>query len=365
MRRSLMAKTDKPDHGEPLAADAGLSRYARQIIYPRIGEEGQRKLLASRITLIGCGALGSVLADTMVRAGVGFTRIVDRDYVELNNLQRQMLFNERHAAGGIPKAIAAAESLVEINSSVEIEPIVADANATNIEALIDGSDLILDGADNFQIRYLVNDAAVKHGTPWVYGACVGADGTTMPIVPGQTPCFRCIWETPPQPGVSPTCDTAGILAGIVHVVASLQAVEAIKILTGQWDALNRNLTQIDIWSGRLQRIDMQAAREGTDCICCKQRRFDFLAGGLGDQAVSLCGRDAVQIAAPPDSRVDFERIAERIAGVAKSTPTINRYLLRFDVDSFRVTLFRDGRAIIKGATRPEEARTIYARYIGT
>lgn len=344
--------------------EASLDRYSRQILFREFGDEAQRKLGSARATLIGCGALGTVLADILVRAGLGFLRIVDRDYVEFNNLQRQVLFTEADAVEGAPKTIAAARRLAAVNSQVTIEPIIADANPVNIESLVEASQVILDGTDNFEIRFLVNDVAVKCGIPWVYGACIGAEGMVLPIVPGQTPCLRCVWEQPPPPGTSPTCDTAGVIAPIVHLVAALQAVEAMKLLMGRLDALSRGLMQLDAWSGRLERFDLQAARDTGECVCCKGRRFEFLAAG-GARTASLCGRNAVQIAGKSGLQLDFAEIAGRLAGTAKSPPQINRYLLRFEVDEFHVTLFRDGRAIIKGTSAPEEARTVYAKYIGT
>lgn len=344
--------------------DTSPDRYSRQILYDRIGPVGQQKLRSARVTLIGCGALGTVLANTLVRAGVGFLRIVDRDYVELNNLQRQVLFDERDVADGLPKAVAAANRLAAINTDVTVEPVVADANSNNIESFTDAAHLILDGTDNFETRYLINDVAVKHAIPWIYGACVGADGMVMPILPGETPCLRCVFEDPPPPGSGPTCDTAGVLGPIVQIVASLQAVEAIKILTDQPDALHRRLVQINAWTGQFQDFDMQPAFDDGDCRCCKAGVFDFLTRRQGDRSIALCGRNAVQIRPPSDSKVDLEAVASRVGPVSKTAPTLNRYLLRFEVDACQVTLFRDGRAIIKGTSEPEKGRGLYAKYIG-
>ncbi len=355
---------------DPKVNDAGgaktdLSRYVRQIIYEHMDEAAQRRLLESRVTLIGCGALGTVLANTLVRAGVGFLRIIDRDYVEWNNLQRQVLFDERDAENGNPKAVAAANRLGQVNSDVEIEPIIADVHGGNIESLVDNTGLFLDGTDNFEIRFLINDVAVKTKTPWVYGACVGASGMVMPILPGTTPCLRCIWDQPPPPGMNPTCDTAGILAPIVNIVAGLQSLEAIKILTGRLDSVSRRLVQIDAWGGQYDSFDMGGALENGQCRCCKEGVFDYLTGERSSRSTSLCGRDAVQIAAPEGTSVDLEALAVQVAPVAKSPPKSNRYLLRFEVDGCEITLFRDGRAIIKGVTEPDQARALYAKYIGT
>jgi molybdopterin-synthase adenylyltransferase len=355
---------DVPD-SQSQRPDRSLARYSRQILFEHIGEAGQRKLQSSRVTLIGCGALGTVLADTLVRAGVGFLRIIDRDVVELNNLQRQVLFGEDEAAEGTPKAVAAATRLAGINSEVTVEPIVADADPANIESFARSAHLLLDGTDNLETRFLMNDVAVKHRIPWVYGACVGADGLVMPIVPALTPCLRCIWDQPPSPGVALTCDTAGILAPVVHIVASLQVVEALKILTGQIDSLHRRLVQVNAWTGQFNQFDLQSAYDAGDCPCCRGGRYDYLAGGRTGRVTTICGREAVQIGAPPGASIDFEAIAAKVAPVAKSPPQFNRYLLRFEVDTYQITLFRDGRAIIAGTTGPNEARSIYARYVGT
>lgn len=342
-----------------------LSRYSRQMLFEGLGQAAQEKLLASRVTLIGCGALGTVLADTLVRAGVGFLRIVDRDYVELNNLQRQVLFDEADAADGLPKAAAAAARLQKINSAVTVEPVVTDAHAGNIEELIAGAHLILDGTDNFETRFLVNDVAVKHNLPWVYGACVGATGMVMPIIPGDGACLRCVWESPPPAGMSPTCDTVGVLAPVVHIVASLQAVEALKLLTGRSEKLNRKLVQIDVWSGRIEQFDLSGAKDAADCPCCVGRRFDYLAGDSAGRSVTLCGRDAVQVGRGGSDPLDLSAVAARVAPAAKSPPQQNRYLLRFQVETYEITLFRDGRAIIKGTHDLQTARSVYARYVGT
>lgn len=261
-------------------ADCGPDRYSRQILFDRIGEAGQRRLGEARVTLIGCGGLGSVLANTLVRAGVGFLRIVDRDFIELDNLQRQVLFDEQDVAADLPKAEAAARKLRVINSTVAVEPVVADFNPANAEALCRDTQLILDGTDNLETRFLINDVAVKLERPWVYGACIAAEGLVMPIVPHDTPCLRCVWEDAPLPGVLPTSGTVGVLGPVANIVASLQAVEAFKLLLGRRDELSRNLVTIDVWSGRVRRLNVQPAYEDGDCRCCKQGHFDYLAGGL-------------------------------------------------------------------------------------
>src|SRR5438067_15833 len=230
-----------------MTAEVSLDRYSRQMRFYGIGQEGQRRLVESHVTLCGCGALGTVLANALVRAGVGHLRLIDRDFIETSNLQRQVLFDERDVAENLPKAEAAARKLASINSSVYVEPVVTDIDRTNILELVGDADLILDGTDNFEVRYLINDAAVKLGKPWVYGGCIGSHGQTMTILPGQTPCLRCVFEAAPAPGEAGTCETAGVLSPIVNIVASFQATEAFKILTGHTDAINRDLLFLDVW----------------------------------------------------------------------------------------------------------------------
>jgi adenylyltransferase/sulfurtransferase len=339
-----------------------MSRYIRQIRFPHLGEEGQRRLASARALICGCGALGSVIANTLVRAGVGAVRIVDRDFVELSNLSRQALFDEADASAGLPKAVAAAEKLRRINSSVEIEPVVADVNYTNVERFCDGVDVILDGTDNFETRFLLNDAAVKLRLPWIYGGCVGADGQTMTIIPGETACLRCLMETCPQPGSTPTCDTAGILGPIVGVIASIEAAEAIKIISGNRDSISRHLTVVDLWRNHIKQVDVSRLREQVDCPACKQGEFPWLAGREGSRTAVLCDRNAVQLSHPGTS-ISLADLARRLAGIGPIT--LNQYLLRLKVPPHEVTIFPDGRAIISGTDDVAAARTIYAKYIGT
>ena len=341
-----------------------LERYSRQVLFEPIGEAGQRRLLESRVTLIGCGALGTTLANTLVRAGVGFLRIVDRDFIELSNLQRQNLFDEQDIAGNLPKAEAARRKLQRINSQVQVEAVVADADRYNIERFAEGAALLLDGTDNFETRFLINDAAVKHRVPWVYGACVASIGLVMPILPRETPCLRCVFESAPPPEMNPTCDTVGILGPVVMMVAAFQAMEAIKILSGRLDAVNRRLMHFDAWTGRITSLNVQKAMEAGDCPCCTHGRYEYLDGTLAGGTTALCGRDAVQIRPPAGTAVDFAAIAARLANVAASPPTFNAYMLKATIGRHDITLFSDGRAIIKGTSRPDEARTVYARYIG-
>jgi molybdopterin-synthase adenylyltransferase len=340
-----------------------LDRYARQMRFTPFGEEGQRRLLDSRALVVGCGALGSVLANTLTRAGVGKLRVVDRDFLELNNLQRQVLFDEDDLAANLPKAIAAANKLRRINSQVEIEPIVADVNHTNIEQFCEGVDCIVDGTDNFEIRFLVNDAAIKHNIPWVYGGCLGCEGQTMTILPGETPCLRCLMAESPPPGTTPTCDTAGILAPIINVIASMQAMEAIKILSGHREAASRMLSVFELWDNRLRQVKVASLRESVDCPTCKHGEFPWLNGQRGSHTAVLCGRNAVQLSFPDRQRLDLAGLAQKLAGVGKVTQ--NAFLLRLSVDDYQITVFPDGRAIVGGTDEVATARTLYARYIGS
>jgi adenylyltransferase/sulfurtransferase len=330
--------------------------------FPPLGENGQRRLASARALICGCGALGSAIANTLVRAGVGAVRIVDRDFVELSNLSRQALFDEADASAGLPKAVAAAEKLRRINSSVEIEPVVADVNHANVERFCDGADVILDGTDNFETRFLLNDAAVKLRLPWIYGGCVGAEGQTMTILPGETACLRCLMETCPQPGSTPTCDTAGILGPIVGVIASIEAAEAIKILSGNRDAVSRHLTVVDIWRNHIKQVDVSRLREQVDCPTCKRGEYPWLSGREGGRSAVLCGRNAVQLSNPGKS-ISLDDLAKRLAGIGSITQ--NQYLLRLKVPPHEITVFPDGRAIISGTDDISAARTLYAKYIGS
>lgn len=336
-------------------------RYSRQILFPEIGSAGQRKLLDARVLLVGCGALGASHAEMLARAGVGRLRIVDRDFVEFTNLQRQTLFKESDAAERIPKAIAAKQRIAEINSGVEVEAVVADINNSNIESLIEGCDIVLDGTDNFQIRYLVNDACVKLGTTWIYGAAVSSYGTTMTVIPGETPCLRCIFDEIPDAGSSPTCDTAGVIMPIISSIASVQVAEAIKLLVGDLDSLHRSLIQIDIWRNDWRKIKL--AGPDPDCKTCGQHRYEFLDADAVEFSAVLCGRDAVQIAPPRPVKIDLSGFAAKLSNI--SGVKWNEYLVRFTVNGNEITLFADGRAIIKGTDNVGEARSLYARYVGT
>src|SRR3984957_20067618 len=341
-----------------------LERYSKQVLYAGIGEAGQRRLLASRRLLCGRGALGSVLAETLVRAGVGFLRIVDRDFVELSNLQRQVLFDENDIAERLPKAIAAAEKLRRINSSVTVEPIVADLDHTNVLKLVEGVDLILDGSDIFELRFLINDASLDTGIPWIYAGVIGSHGQVMPIFPGESACLRCLIDQVPDPGSMETCDTAGIIGPAVQFVASVEAVDALKILSGQRDKVARTLTYIDVWEGTLRHLNISELRERGDCPACKHGERSWLSGQQGSQTTVLCGRNAVQVSPPRRGSVAFEELAERLKEAGDVH--FNAYLLRLAPfnTSYVLTLFRDGRAIIKGTEDLGVARAVYSRYIG-
>jgi len=339
--------------------DSPFDRYARQTVLPMIGADGQQRLSESRVAVVGCGATGTVIANHLARAGVGTLRIIDRDFVELNNLQRQLLFDEQDVRDGVPKAVAAERRLRSVNSEIQVEGVVTDVHAGNIEELIAGSDLVMDGTDNFETRYVVNDACVKLGKPWVYCGAVATYGMMLLIRPGETPCLRCAFSAPPPPGSAATCDTAGVLGPAVSVVASVAATEALKWLVGARDALADGLLHVDVWdlswrSFRLQRKD--------DCLCCGQRRFDYLETAAGSHATSLCGRNAVQITLTRPARLNLPELAARLR--AAGAVTANPFLVKLEVDGYSLTVFPDGRAIIQGVTDEAAARSLYARYVG-
>jgi adenylyltransferase/sulfurtransferase len=340
---------------------ADLARYARQMRFAPLGEEGQRRLSRGSALLCGCGALGSTIANLLVRAGVGMLRIVDRDFVELGNLQRQVLFDEADAAAALPKAIAAAEKLRKINSTVAIEPIVADIGPTNIRRFCDGVDLLLDGTDNFETRFLINDAAVKFGLPWVYGGCVGSEGQSMTILPGETACLRCLMPECPPPGSTATCESAGILGPIVGVIASIEAGEAMKILSGKRQSISRRLSVVDLWENTFRQIDVGRLRDSVDCPVCKHGEFLWLSGRQLSRTAVLCGRNSVQLS-HLDASVSLDDLAEKLAGVGELTR--NEFLLRLKVEGYELAIFPDARVVISGTDDVTTARAVYARYIG-
>ncbi len=336
-------------------------RYSRQILFPEIGKSGQEMLLASRVLIVGCGALGASHAEMLSRAGVGKIRIVDRDFVEFTNLQRQTLFKESDAADRLPKAIAAKSRIAEINSDIDVEAIVADVNHSNVEQFIDGCDLVIDGTDNFQVRYLLNDACVKLGKKWIYGAAVSSYGTTMTIIPDVTPCLRCIFDEMPDAGSSPTCDTAGVIMPIIATVSAVQVAEALKLLVGDITSLHGSLMQFDIWANDRQRIKL--GEPNADCKTCGQHIYEYLSADNAEFSAVLCGRNAVQIAPQRLARIDLEELAERLRPLVELKQ--NEYLVRFISGDNEITVFGDGRAIVKGTDDVSVARSLYSRFIGS
>jgi adenylyltransferase/sulfurtransferase len=335
-------------------------RYSRQTRFAPIGEAGQSRLAASRILLIGLGALGTVVSDQLARAGVGFLRIVDRDFVELSNLQRQSLFDESDVLNNLPKAVAAEAKLRRINSSVEIEAKIDDVNPSNIEDYLTDVDLVLDALDNFETRFVVNDACFKHRKPWIYTAAVGSYGLVMPVLPGTTPCLRCLLGNLPAPGSSPTCETAGVIAPITHIIASMQVAEALKFLTGNLPPDNVRLTAYDVWSYRFQRIDVGSVSMAT-CPLCADGNFEYLDGNPL-RTITLCGRNAVQLIPGVKGDIDFERISQSIAAFGQVQ--FNDFLLKCAAPPYELTLFKDGRAIVKGTDEPATARSVYSKMVG-
>ena len=335
-------------------------RYSRQILFHGIGEAGQRRLLNSRALIIGCGALGTAQAEALARAGVGRLRLVDRDFVEASNLQRQTMFTERDASERLPKAIACANHLAEINSDSETEAEIADVNHSNVERLIKDCDVVLDGTDNFATRYLINDACVKHHVNWIYGAAVGSYGVTMTIRPHASPCLRCIFEEAPQAASAPTCDTAGVIMPIISIVAAVQVSEALKLLTGQDENLHLSLMQFDVWRNDWRSIKLDAPVP--ECPTCGLGRYETLEAEAGDFAVSLCGRDAVQISPRRPAEVDLPELARRLRAVGEVQ--VNPYLLRLRAGAYELTVFQDARAIIRGTDDVPTARVLYAKYVG-
>jgi adenylyltransferase/sulfurtransferase len=339
-----------------------LDRYARQMRFAPLGREGQERIVQSRALICGCGALGSVIANTLVRAGVGHVRIVDRDVLELSNLQRQVLFTEADVAAGLPKAVAARNHLVGINSEVDVEAVVADVDHTNIGKLLEGVDVLLDGTDNFETRFLLNDAAVKFGVPWVYGGCLGAEGQTLTILPGETPCLRCLMPEPPAPGTTPTCDSVGILSTIINVIASLQANEALKLLAGRKAAISRTWNIFDLWDNQIRQIKLDNFQAGIECACCGKHEFSWLNGERGSHTAALCGRNAVQLSFPGRQPISLEELEKKLAVVGSTSR--NKFLLRATIEPYQITVFPDGRALIGGTEDIAEAKTVYSQYIG-
>jgi len=371
-------------------SDISLDRYHRQMLLPGFGEAGQRKLLNSTALVVGCGALGTVICNMLARAGVGHLVIVDRDFIEMTNLQRQVLFDEDDVANAIPKAEAARRKISKINSQVKVTAIVDDVNHANIERFAGINnpdygkvDIIVDGVDNFETRYVANDCAVKHGIPYIYGGAVGTVGASyaiLPHAPGSdsawethesgnlaTPCLRCIFEQAPPPGLNPTCDTAGVIGPAVSIVANFEVTEALKVLTGNWDKINPTMVNLDLWANTLRQFKVAKAYDVGDCQCCKHRNFEFLAGKFASGTTTLCGRNAVQFTSQSNGgKLDFAEIAKRLAphGEVNASKFMLRAQITDNGSPYELTLFTDGRAIVKGTKEPNTAKSIYAKYVG-
>lgn len=343
---------------------SGDSRYARQVRYSAIGEKGQARLLQSHAVVVGVGALGCVSANHLARAGVGKLTLIDRDIVDRSNLQRQLLYDEADAANGTPKAIAAASRLTAINSSITVVSHLTDLTSFNAEQLLSHADIIIDGTDNFSVRYLINEVSIKHGIPWIYGGAVGVSGMTLTVVPGATPCLCCLFPEPPPGGSLDTCETAGVLSPIVDTIASIQVMEAIKLMTGQPEALHGSLLQIDLWQQQWQSLSVNGARRAA-CPVCGQRRFEALDGNNGHETMtaSLCGRNTVQVSPARPLSLDLQSLEQRFRKAGRTE--INPYSLRLHLpDDLTFLLFTDGRALVMGTDDPLRARRAYAELMG-
>jgi molybdopterin-synthase adenylyltransferase len=345
--------------GNHLKTNPNWERYSRQILFAGMGEEGQRQLLESSAVVVGCGAIGASTAQLLARAGVGQLRVIDRDFVEPSNLQRQALFDEEDAREAWPKAAAAERKLRLLNSEIQIEGVVGDLTARNVDELLGGSDLILDGTDNFETRFLLNDYAVEAGRPWIYAAAVGSYGVTFAIRPGETACLACLMETADAgPALEATCDTVGVLGPAVSLVSSLEAAEALKFLAGHTQALHGRLISCDVWSGRMQAVRVE---RNANCRACLRREFSYLQGEAQPH-ITMCGRDSVQIHERRRA-LDLGALQANLAAAGMAVKQ-NGFLLKFSAPPYEMTVFRDGRAILKGSTDPAVARSLYARYIG-
>ena len=366
--QSTLWISETPDAGELLGyARSHLAkrdrRYSRQILFQGIGASGQARIRRASVLVVGAGALGSIASEVLVRAGVRRLRLVDRDYVDESNLQRQSLYDEQDLAEGLPKSIAARRKLQRINGDVEVEARVEDLHAGNVLALLDGIDLILDGTDNFETRYLLNDSSIRTGVPWIYAACVGSYGMSFVVRPGVTPCLRCLLEEEPPAGTSPTCDTAGVIAPAVHAVSAFQLAEALKILSGRTESLTGAVLSIDVWQGKADSFRPQGKREG--CPACGLGRLEYLTGASESQALTLCGRNAVQVRPARPASLALEDVAARWRELGEASQiVVNSYLLRGRLGGREIILFPDGRAIVQGTSDPAEARSLYARYVG-
>jgi len=335
-----------------------MDRYSRQVLIEIIGRSGQEKLSKSRVLIIGCGALGTVIANNLARAGIGYMRIVDRDYVELDNLQRQILFDEEDVEKGMPKAVAAAEKLCRINSSIKIEAEVRDVNRKNIEQLIKDVDIVLDGTDNFETRFLINDACFKHSIPWIYGAALSSYGMTMSFIPGLTPCFRCLVSSLPAPGSTDTCDTVGVLNAITSCIASIQSNEAIKVLLGD-EGSDQKLLVVDLMERSFEKVPV---KNRDDCPVCTHGEFEYLNQKGPLEPIELCGREMMQFTPHGEMEVSLEFLRGKLEKLGDVSYLGS--ILKFKVDKYEMMVFPDGRAFIKGTTDKKIAKSLYTKYIG-
>jgi len=337
-------------------------RYSRQHLFPSIGKKGQEKLGQSRVAIVGIGALGTALANHMVRSGIGYVRIIDRDFVEYSNLQRQILFDEKDAELSIPKAVAAKDKLNLINSSITIDAHVTDLTWKNAEELLADVDLILDGSDNFEVRYLINDVSVKYNIPWIYGGAVSSRGMTFTVIPNLTPCLRCIFPEAPAPGTIHTCDTAGVIGPIIQVVAAYQATEALKLLLADNEHLSTSLQNFELWQNEYFDINVKNAKN-KDCPVCAHHQYEYLhPKNKAERVISLCGRDTTQISSADNVQLNLVQLAEKLKTVGRVEET--PFLLRFYVDDYNLTIFPDGRVLVHGTGDKIIARNLYAKYIG-
>lgn len=338
-----------------------FSRYSRQLILKEIGREGQRRLEESRVAVIGLGALGSVSSNLLARGGVGHLVLVDRDYLEIENLQRQVLFDENDLAGDLPKAVAAKARLEKINSEIKLEAVVGDLSADTIEEFLGGVDLVIDGTDNFETRFLINDYCLTRKIPWIYGGALRTEGMSYVILPGEGPCLRCLFGEAPSPADIQTCEQVGILSPVAHVIASFQAIEAIKLMAGHHEAVERNLWKMDLWSREFKSITVDHLRN-MPCSGCLGEEFPYLQKNAGTRTVALCGRNAVQVLTPAGRKLDLPGLAAKLQG--RGEIHFNDYLLRCRAKPYEITVFSNGRAIIKGTEDPAQAKSLYAKYIG-
>lgn len=335
-----------------------LQRYSRQTVFAGIGVEGQKKLLCSRVALIGVGATGTVIANNLCRAGTGALRLIDRDYVEFSNLQRQTLYTEEDVRRKTPKAVAACEHLKEVNAEIEIEPVCADVNSSNIESLIADADLVLDGSDNLEVRYLINEACVKQDKPWIYAGALACTGMTVNILPRKTPCLHCLFPNLSMTGTGQTCSTAGVVNGVTGMIASIASVEAMKILIGSPN-VRKSLLYFDLWNNDINEIEVE---RNPDCPICERHEYKLLNRLSGSYTTSLCGRDSVQIVPEAAVKIDFDELAQKLRKVG--SVQFSKFMLQYSDDKVDFNLFPDGRAIINKVNEPNAARSVYSEYIG-